>query len=414
MSVMNVKRGTTSFSKAEQSAAPSSAPRPDSVNTTSASAMKAAFGDQNVGDILNQISDPNWVDPSKKVRTTGDPSLGKDAFMKLMLTQMKYQDPTNPMQSHEMAAQLAQFSSLEQLSNIHGTLESMKTQSSPSLNYQALALIGKKVAGDSSKLVRGPGDKVHGIGFELVGDAAKVTVNVKDSTGAVVRKMNFAAMKKGQNSIDWNGLKEDGAAARAGEYKITVEAVNSAGKKVFAKTSFDGKITGLNFTPEGPVLLVGNKTVKLADVKKIEDAKDLESKPGSGEKLPAGGGAIPLNAGDSAKASDPAAKKALADQLAAKMMKIPSSSSSVIPSSSQPSVSPETLAQPATVVKPEMSNLSQGTAKQQSTHEAKDLRVANEPATEEELPAAEEGPETGNINSVPMSRELLAQLEKQI
>lgn len=288
MSVMNVKRTTQAFSKEATATRSENA----GVQNSGAGDFQKAFGDQSLGDVLNKISDPNWVDPSKKMRTAGDAELGKDAFMKLMLAQMKHQDPTNPMQSHEMAAQLAQFTSLEQLSNINSTLAQMQGAQTPSMNYQALALIGKKVSGDSSKLVRTAGDTKHGITFELMNDAMNVKVTVKDSTGKTVRNLEFANLKKGQNSVEWNGLGEDGLAARPGEYKVAVEGVTNTGGKVFAKTSFGGRITGLNYTAEGPVLLVGNQTVKMSDVKRIEDMTSDTSD--SAAKVPA----IPLKAGE--------------------------------------------------------------------------------------------------------------------
>lgn len=336
MSVMNIKRTTQAFSKAEQS--PSL--RSEGAQTNSATDLQKAFGDQNVGDVLNKLTDPNWVDPSKKIRTTGDPTLGKDAFMKLMLTQMKYQDPTNPMQSHEMAAQLAQFSSLEQLSNMNSTLDAMRTQASPQTNYQALALIGKTVSGDSSKLNRVAGDTKHGISFELLGDAASVKVTVKDSAGNIVRKLDFGPMKKGRSSVEWNGVKEDGMAARPGEYRISVEGQSKTGGKVFARTAFGGRITGLNFTNEGPVLMVGSQSIKLSDVKKIEDV-------GSGE-APANVPAEPLTVGANEKASS-AGKEPVAVNKA-----------------------------------------------------------------DDNVPPAEEPEQPGNINSIPMSSELMASLGKQV
>src|SRR5690606_35195937 len=108
-----------------------------------------ALGGQDVGEFLNKIADPNWVDPQKRFRATGNDKLDKEAFMKLMLAQMKNQDPTNPMKSHEMAAQLAQFSSVEQLSNINTTLTAMQAGQKPTESFQALNFIGKAVAGDS-------------------------------------------------------------------------------------------------------------------------------------------------------------------------------------------------------------------------------------------------------------------------
>jgi flagellar basal-body rod modification protein FlgD len=359
MSVMNVKRMTNAFAKGDQG----NSLKADDVHSNSATDLQKALGDQNVGDILNKLSDPNWVDPSKKMRTTGDPTLGKDAFMKLMLTQMKYQDPNNPLQSHEMAAQLAQFSSLEQLSNIHGTLESMKNQNAPQTNYQALALIGKRVSGDSSKLNRAVGDTKHGISFELMGDAAAVKVTVKDAGGNVVRKLDFGKMKKGSNTVEWNGLRDDGGAARPGEYRISVEGQNPTGGKIFAKTAFSGRITGLNFTNEGPVLMVGNQSVKLSDVRKIEDA--------SGEEAPA----QPLSVGQ----ANPFLK-----------------------TDAKPGSAPANAA-----MKPKAAAPLNPTGAQAAKNEKYiDL--------EENIEPAQEAPEQGNIESVPMARELMASLEKQI
>ena len=240
-------------------------------NLSAPNTQKALGGEQTVGDVLNKVADPNWVDPSKKVRKAGNAQLDKDAFLKLMLAQMKFQDPTKPMESHEMAAQLAQFTSLEQLNNIHTTLESMKTAQSPSVNYQALAFIGKKISTDSSKVTRNTGDTEHAMRFQLLGDADKIRVTVKDAGGNAVRKIDLTNLKKGENSVKWNGLSDDGISQRPGEYHITIEAQGASGAKVYARTQFEGRITGLNYTPEGPVLMVGNQTVRMSEVKKIEE-----------------------------------------------------------------------------------------------------------------------------------------------
>lgn len=287
MSVMNVKRTTQVAPKGAQ-ANPKGAEVGSSIG---ADDFKAAFGDQAVGDVLNKVANPNWVDPSKQMRATGNNQMDKDAFFKLMLAQMKNQDPTKPMESHEMAAQLAQFTSLEQLTNINSTLETMSKTNSPNSNFQALAFIGKKVSGDSSKITRVPGDTRHSFGFDLLGDAQKVTVEIKDGGGNTIRKMESGAFKKGRNTLEWNGLTDQGTPARPGEYKFVLEAKNTAGSKVWAKTAFEGRITGLNYGSDGPVLLVGNQSIKLSDVRKIED-------PGPEDMIPSQkpGAVTPLKA----------------------------------------------------------------------------------------------------------------------
>lgn len=265
---MDVKGGTRTWSPAEQT----SALKPDTAKTMSAQDAEKALGTvPDMGELLNKVADPNWVDPSK-TRKVGNNQLDKDAFLKLMLTQMKYQDPTNPMKSHEMASQLAQFTSLEQLNNINSTLEGLKNAQQPQTNYQALNFIGKKVAGDSSKVVRVAGDKYHDFNFHLPADAKEVVVEVKDGNGDTIRTLKAANLKKGANAIQWNGLTEDGTPARPGEYKLSAEGVSPTNAKLFVKSEFDGKITGMNFTSSGPVLLVGNQTVRLQDVKKIYEA----------------------------------------------------------------------------------------------------------------------------------------------
>ncbi len=264
---MDVKLGTQTWTKSGSS----ESPHTDNTQTMSVQDREKILGGEDVGAVLNKISDPNYVDPSK-ARKVGNNQLDKDAFLKLMLTQMKYQDPSSPMQSHEMAAQLAQFTSLEQLSNINTTLAGMKQQQQPQINYQALNFIGKKVSGDSSKLTRTAGDKEHEFHFNLSGDAIKGKVHISDSEGNVIRKIDLGNLKKGENSLKWNGLADDGIEARPGDYIFSIEASTSNGGRVFAKTDFEGKITGLNYTPSGPVLLVGQQAIRMADVKRIEEA----------------------------------------------------------------------------------------------------------------------------------------------
>lgn len=244
--------------------------KPESEKNLSAQ-DQAKFGDQNVGDVLNKISDPNWIDPTKKMRTVGNDKLDKDAFLKLMIAQMKHQDPTNPLKSHEMAAQLASFTSVEQMSNINSTLQEMKNGQKPMENFQVLSLIGKSVSGDSAKVSRMKGDKEHDFQYALPDDAAEVTIKVKDPSGETARVYELRDIKKGENKLTWNGQDERGTDLPEGDYQFVVEAKTATGKKLSVKSDFDGMITGVNYSPEGPVLLIGNQTVKMKDVRKIID-----------------------------------------------------------------------------------------------------------------------------------------------
>jgi flagellar basal-body rod modification protein FlgD len=267
MGTMGVKLGTKAFGDIQ-----GTTPTAEMNNTTKnlSAGDQAKLGDQNVGDVLNKISDPNWVDPSKKMRTAGNDKLDKDAFFKLMIAQIKNQDPTNPLQSHEMAAQLANFSGLEQMQNMNSTLTEMKNGQRPQENYAALNLIGKSVAGDSSKVTRSPGDREHEFKFNLPMDVSDTNIKVYNGDGEVIRTFDLKNLKKGDNKISWNGQNDKGANQNPGEYRFAIEA-KAGEKKVAVKTDFDGVITGINYTQEGPVLLVGNQSIKMRDVRKITD-----------------------------------------------------------------------------------------------------------------------------------------------
>lgn len=266
MTVMGSKLGTKSWSDSRQNEVAKSS---GIQNISAADADK--LGGEDVGSVLNKIADPNYVDPSKKIRTTGNDKMDKDAFMKLMLAQMKNQDPTNPLKSHEMAAQLAQFSSVEQMQNMNTTLNDIKNGQKPTENFQALNFIGKSVAGDSAKVSRLKNDKSHELSFSLPDDAKSVVIKVRNSSGDIVRKIDLKDLKKGDNSFSWNGQDDKGTVQPVGDYQFLVEATNAGGGKLAVKTDFDGMITGINYSSEGPVLLVGTQSVKLKDVKKIID-----------------------------------------------------------------------------------------------------------------------------------------------
>lgn len=272
MGFMNIKPSTKAFANPDNK----TISRPSDPGNLTPEELKSLGGD-NVGEVLNKIADPNWVDPNKKIRTVGNDKLDKDAFFKLMLAQLKNQDPTNPLKSHEMAAQLAGFSSLEQMQNMNTTLTDLKNGQKPMEQYQMLNLIGKSVTGDSSRLVRARGDKDHDIVFSLPDNAKETKILVKDADGEVVRTYTLNNLKKGDNKISWNGLNDKEQATPAGEYSFSIEAAASNGNKLAVKTDFNGTITGVNYTAEGPVMLIGNQTVRLRDVKKIIDPKVMNN-----------------------------------------------------------------------------------------------------------------------------------------
>lgn len=266
MSVMGVKQGTKTWSDKNPTDL-----RQDVGQTQLTDSQKKMLGDENLGNVLNKVADPNFVDSSKQVQGTGSPKMDKDAFFKLMLAQLKNQDPTNPLKNHEMAAQLAQFSTLEQMTNMNSTLTEMKGGNKPIEQFQALNLIGKKVSGDSSKITRAEYDKDHDFKFSLPTDVKQAEIKVFNQKGDVIREYKFNELKSGENKISWNGMDERGRKAPAGNYSFQIAAVGTNGQKILPKTNFEGVVTGVGFSQDGPVIQVGKQSVRLKDIRQFSD-----------------------------------------------------------------------------------------------------------------------------------------------
>jgi len=286
MSIMDVKGGTQTYSTPKDRS--DEVTKFDNTQSLSAADKDKFFEGKDVGEVLNKLADPNYVNPAKKMRSVGNSQLDKDSFLKLLLAQMKNQDPTNPLKSHEMAAQLAQFTSLEKLTNIDQSIEGLRKDQAPLQSYESLNLIGKAVSSDSSKIIRSTADEAHNVRFNLPQDAQKAKVEIKDASGAVVRTLELASLKQGRNEINWNGMLEDGSKANPGEYSASIEAHGSNGRKLAVETKFDGIIDGVQFTAQGPMLTIGKQQLRLSDVSKIVDPNFIQQAPVQTVPLQAG------------------------------------------------------------------------------------------------------------------------------
>lgn len=204
-------------------------------------------------------------------RSTGKKKneLGKDDFMKLMSAQLKYQDPISPMKNEEMAAQLAQFSSLEQMQNVNTTLEKMVSAQKPSEHMLAASLIGKKISTDSTHFTYEKGNNPE-IGFKLPADAATVNVAIVDAKGEVVREIELAEMAHGDQSVRWDGKNGKFQEQPLGEYSYKITAADKDGKPISVNSDTSGIVTGVTFEGGKSILVMGDKKVSIERVARIE------------------------------------------------------------------------------------------------------------------------------------------------
>lgn len=195
--------------------------------------------------------------------------LGKDDFMKLMSAQLKHQDPISPMKNQEMAAQLAQFSALEQMMNVNQNLEKMAAGQKPSEHMIAASLIGKRVTTDTQHISLEK-DGQPEIPFDVPADAKQVSLAVVDAKGEVVRELELGEMKQGKQSVRWDGKNKSGMPQPKGEYTYKITGLDVEGKPMNFSGDSSGIVTGVSFEAGKSMLHVDGKKIPIEKIGKIE------------------------------------------------------------------------------------------------------------------------------------------------
>jgi flagellar basal-body rod modification protein FlgD len=195
-------------------------------------------------------------------------TMGKDAFLKLLITQLQHQDPLNPADSTEFTAQLAQFSSLEQLSNVNENLAMLKLYQASINNAQAVSFIGKDIIAKGKSLQVTSGQPVA-CEFELNSAAQKVVVSIYDAAGNFVKDVQAAALTAGKQSLSWDAKDRNGNTVPPGAYTFEVQAEGADGTKVGVTTYSKGTVSGVTFDDGTTYLIVGSSKVAIGDVTQI-------------------------------------------------------------------------------------------------------------------------------------------------
>lgn len=203
--------------------------------------------------------------------------VSKDQFLKLLIAQMKYQDPLNPMKGTEFTAQLAQFTSLEQLYNLNTGLSSLKTAIDAQSNLQAASLIGKQVRSYGDTFEIKDGTLITNGAYALKNFAAQVQVKIYDPDGNLVAALADFNKSAGQHKIEWDGQNIMGVPVADGQYTFEVSANDENGETMKVTSLIEGRVTGLTFNEQGvPILLLDDTQIKLADVVEITERNFIQ------------------------------------------------------------------------------------------------------------------------------------------
>ena len=219
--------------------------------------------------INNQAAKKSADALQKAAGTNPNAQLDKDAFMKLLLTELQYQDPTSPMDTEKMLTQTSQLASLEMQENTNKMMQKLADQLKNSTNMYAVGVLGKMAKIGDSGIVKEEGASVKFAGF-LESAAKGGTINIRDNTGKLVRTLEFGEAKAGANTFEWDGKDSAGNDAKAGSYSVEINYVDLAGK---AKSGGVGNylVEGVKFIDGVAQVKVGGQYVSIDKVKEFTE-----------------------------------------------------------------------------------------------------------------------------------------------
>lgn len=208
---------------------------------------------------------------------TASTELGRNEFMTLLVKQLENQDPLQPMANEEFVAQLATFSSLEQLTDLNTRMDSFIGGQAQLINAQALTLIGREVIADTGGAlsVRSDADgrpTADRIVVEVDEPPAAMRVEIRDAGGTLVRSINIEDPVAGRTNVAWDGLDKNGNVVKAGDYSFSVVATNNKGETISSNGYVALTVDGINIGAGGLALVSGDRTVDFANVIEIRQA----------------------------------------------------------------------------------------------------------------------------------------------
>ncbi|WP_248750103.1 flagellar hook assembly protein FlgD [Pseudomonas sp. MWU15-20650] len=203
---------------------------------------------------------------------TGNQALGKDAFLQLLVTQLKNQNPLSPQDNGAFVAQLAQFSSLEGINTLNDSVNAISSNFSSSQALQASSLVGRSIITQTNQAMVDTSKSMTG-SVAVTAATGNVSVKVTDKDGNVVRTIDMGAQSAGDSSFIWDGKNDKGEVAPAGTYTFAASTKNDKGDSVALLTSLPATVTSVTLSKTGGEMLLnlagGMGSVKLSQIQTI-------------------------------------------------------------------------------------------------------------------------------------------------
>ena len=198
----------------------------------------------------------------------------RDTFLKLLTTQLQNQDPTSPMDNEQFLAQLAQFSSLEQLMGLQSSMDAVYTGIQAMNNASMANLLGTEVTARGNSVSFNGSDPVE-LGWEAPAGVDSATMTITDESGNVVRTIDLGPID-GDGSYTWDGTDADGNPVEEGIYSFSIRATDAEGNEMTVDPRIRGIITGMDYSTGTPQPSLDGRPVSLGDILTLRTADQAE------------------------------------------------------------------------------------------------------------------------------------------
>lgn len=201
-----------------------------------------------------------------------DPNkLGQSEFLDLMITQLKTQDPFKPMENGDFIAQMAQFSSVTGLAELQQSFDKLATSLQSNQALQASSLVGRSVIVPSAIGTLPQGGNMAGA-IDLPASSADVALNIQDSSGQVIRRLELGSQSAGELYFNWDGITNSGEPAQPGRYYISAEG-QIGGDNVALETLVSTSVESVTLGQGGNGLTLNLADGSVADFASVREIK---------------------------------------------------------------------------------------------------------------------------------------------
>ncbi len=223
---------------------------------------------------MSVINPANASDVLSKYRldqeqTSNNKELGKNEFMELMIAQLKNQNPLEPRDNGEFISQLAQFSSLEEMQSLSGSVDDVVSQFRSTQALQASAMVGRTVLAPSPVGILGGAGEISG-NIQVPASTSGLRLSIENQVGERVRQLDLGAQPAGVTGFRWDGQDGNGNSLPPGPYRIVAEAAYPDGQQQLG-TMVSANVDSVSLGKGGSVTLnlAGMGSIALSDVQQI-------------------------------------------------------------------------------------------------------------------------------------------------